>query len=102
VLGLLTPMLPVLAQQGVALDAHNLIDVFAELGDAPELSDLFTAAPPMGEQGPVGSHERTLPGNTERTYTRNSNPQPGGTPGQTVAEMSPQDFGAGQQTGAAA
>jgi hypothetical protein len=94
-------MLPVLAQQGVALDAHNLIDVFAELGDAPELQDLFTAAPPMGDQGPAGgSHERTLPGNTERTYTRNSNPQQPEGADQAAAEASPADFG--QTQGAAA
>lgn len=96
VLGMLTPMLPLLSQQGVALDANALIDVFADLGDAPELRDLFTAAPPMGEAGSSGSHERTLASDTERTYTRNSNPQPKGAD-QQVAEMSPEDFGASQQ-----
>lgn len=100
VLGMLTPLLPILAGQGVALDAHALVETLAYLGDAPELNDLFTAAPaPTGGESEGGSHERTLPGQTERTYTRNSNPQPD-RPDQKVAEMSPADFGATQ--GAAA
>jgi hypothetical protein len=95
VLGLLTPLLPMLAQQGVALDGNALIQIFSELGDAPELQDLFTAASAAGQQGPQGAHERTLPGQTQRTYTRQSQPQPEA-PGQAVAEMSPQDFGSQQ------
>jgi hypothetical protein len=96
VMGLFTPLMPVLAQSGVALDANELIQIFAELGDSPALGRLFTAAPAPGEGMPGGSHERTLPGNTERTYTRQSSTSAPGGAGQAAAEMSPQDFGQGQ------
>lgn len=103
VLGQLTPLMPLLQQQGVVIDANFLVSLFADYGDAPELTELFTARPPPGDgAGPSGGHERTLPGQTDRTYTRRNEPQ-GDQPGQAVGEMSPSDFGAstnGQMQGA--
>lgn len=106
VLQTFAPMLQVFASQGITLDANALLSLFAEYGDAPELTDIFTIAQPPGEGGQAGgpSHDRQMPLQTERTYTRNSNPQPD-QPGQAAAEMSKDDFGGTpqqQQGGAAA
>lgn len=92
-----TAMLPILAQQGIAMDANFLVSLFSEYGDAPELKELFTTHAPPGDDAPAsGGHERTLPTNTERTYNRrDEGGQPQG-PGQALGEMSGADFGAAQ------
>lgn len=100
VVTMFTPLLPMLAQQGVALDANGLVQLFAELGDCPELVDAFTIAQQQAGQGAGVSHERTLAPQTDRSYTRTNNPQPQGAQ-QQMAEMSPSDFGQ-QQPGQAA
>lgn len=102
----LVPITPILQQQGIVMDANFLVETFAELMDEPRLSQLFKTRPvPGAEQGGATEppHGKTLPSQTERTYTRRDESQPEG-PEQGLAEMSPQDFGAsmnGQYAGAA-
>lgn len=86
-----TPMLPLLQQQGIAMDANRLMDIFAEYGDTPQLKEVFTIQEPAGE-GVGGSHERTLPTDTERTYTREGGQDQGPGAAQQLAEMSANAF----------
>jgi hypothetical protein len=88
----LTPMLPILAAQNIQLDANCLVELMAEFGDAPEIRKLFTVRAIQGqEQGAGPRHDKTLPAETERTYTRQSLAQPEGAD-QKVAELSATDF----------
>lgn len=89
----ITPMLPLAAQQNIQVDMEALVDVMAEYSDLPEFKSVLTVreAVPQGEGPAGGSHERTMPTATERTYTRRDE---GGEEGaaQKLAEMSAVEF----------
>lgn len=68
----LTPMMPILQPQGVGFDAHAFVDTQARYLDLPELADVVVFQEPLEPQGTGGAHGKTLPSQTERTYTRNN------------------------------
>lgn len=71
----MAPMLALLQQQGVMLDANELIEVFAKYGDEPDLKKIFKiAAPPTPDaQSSNGSGDYSgKPAVTTRNYNRQS------------------------------
>jgi hypothetical protein len=63
------------------------MDLQAELGDAPDLRRLFTIRSPTGDSAGGATeppHDRTLPAQTERTYTRRNVPQDRGSQAQQM------------------
>ena len=70
----LTPMLPLLQQQGVMFDAQAFLKKIAKLGNEPEITDLFTVADPIAPEGAGGDGGGISgkPPVTERNYTRQS------------------------------
>ncbi len=74
------PLMPLLQQQGIALDANEWMQLKAKLSNTPELSKILTIQepPPQGEEGGGGPEvPSTLPGSTSRTYNRTSRGRPG-------------------------
>lgn len=76
VVAALGPLMPLLQQQGIALDANAFLRLMAKYKDMPELQEILTLRdPPEVEGGRTGDTE--APGmapNTTRTYERVSNP----------------------------
>lgn len=66
----LTPLMPLLAPQGVGFDAHAYIDLLARYMDLPELADVVVFQEPAPTTG--GAHDAGpgKPASTNRTYTR--------------------------------
>ncbi len=69
------PILGLLQQQGVQLDASRLIGILADYNDRPEWREIFSVVEPPSEEqaaarGAGESHDRTMPTNTTRTYER--------------------------------
>jgi hypothetical protein len=104
VLDKLMPMYPLFAQQGGQIDILFLLQKLAEYGDAPDLTELFKIQEPSpagGEGAQGASHQRMMPQQTERNYTRESLPgrtQKGDTMDQ-IASLQGRDTGGAQKNG---
>jgi hypothetical protein len=70
----LTPLAPLLMQDGVKIDANNLLQKLSEFSGVAELAEVVKYAEPPAAAGGEGAdelpHDRTLPVKTERTYNR--------------------------------
>lgn len=67
----ISPMMPILQQQGVSFDAQTYLKLLGAYSDTPEVADLFTIQePPMQSEGPAPSETPSMPQNTQRTYVR--------------------------------
>lgn len=65
------PMLPLFQQQGVALDANELLGLYAKFGNEPELMKLFQTIEAQPQAG-QGQDSPGMAANTTRTYERYS------------------------------
>lgn len=69
----MAPMMALLQQQGVMLDANALLDLFAKYGDEPDIAKIFQfAQPPDTGTAPSQPEQPGMPANTTRTYERYS------------------------------
>lgn len=69
----LTPLAPLLQQDGTKIDTATLLQKLSELSGVAELAEVVKYAEPPTEQAGDASelpHDRTLPVATERTYNR--------------------------------
>lgn len=67
------PMLPIWAQQGVAMDAQAYVGMVSKYGDEPEIKNLFRISDPIAQQGGDGGGDAPgMPANTSREYIRRS------------------------------
>ncbi len=66
----ITPLMPLLAPQGVGFDAHAYIDLLSRYMDLPELADVIVFQEPAQTTG--GGHDQGggMPQSSNRTYTR--------------------------------
>ncbi len=69
---ILTPMMPLLQQQGITIDINAYLQKVAQYLDMPDLVDVVTIqeAPDPAQQGGGGPEQPKMPSQTERTYTR--------------------------------
>ena len=86
------PAMPLLQQQGVQLNLQHYLKMRAKYSDLPEIEELFEFnqnPPEQQQQG--GSHERTLPGSSNRQYQYSGVSQADATqdPQQQMAMMAP-------------
>ena len=72
IVGLITPMMPLLQQQGIMFDANTWLKKVGEYGDCPDLQELFTIMEPPQQDTPPSAEPGPGPAQTERTYTRRS------------------------------
>jgi len=84
---ILTPLAPLLQQQGIVIDMNAFLAKIAELGDAPDLTEIVKSQPPpqpvddgSGGPGSDGATQMThngprMPVQTERNYNRTSSTQ---------------------------
>ncbi len=79
--GILTPMMPLLQQQGIQIDVNAYLQKVAQYMDMPDLTDVVTIAePPSPDQqgggggAPGAGEQPKMPNQTERTYTRQNVP----------------------------
>ncbi len=74
----LTPLTPILAEQGVYLDVQRYLQLIGEWGDEPEVPTVYRVQTPIQSEGGEGEgagglpHDRMMPANTTRTYDRRS------------------------------
>lgn len=70
------PILPVLQEQGLQLDARRLFEIIAQLSNVEEVKDLVTFAQPIQGDPQQGGGEQPSfsPTNTTRTYERVNRP----------------------------
>ncbi len=72
------PLMPLLQQQGIAVDINAYLGFMAKFLDMPELSDVITIQEPPQQDGESGGGGGAQPGpgpaNTNRTYTRENMP----------------------------
>lgn len=66
----LVPMMPILAQQGIAFDANAWIKMIAELGDEPRLAEIFTYREPAEQESTSGAEAPGMQAETTRSYIR--------------------------------
>lgn len=71
---IIMPMMPILQQQGIVVDINAYLQKIAAYMNQPDLQEIVTyQEPPNPEAGvPGGSEPPRMPGQTERTYTRES------------------------------
>lgn len=99
VMSVFQPLAPLMAQQGVVLDAQALMEMLGDKTDLPQLKEILTIAEPVqpgaggGDPGGGG-----MAPNTSRTYNRvSSSPKP---PGQQSADAAAQFQSATAASGA--
>ena len=68
----ITPLMPVLMQQGVMFDVNAFLAKLAKLMDMPDLQEIITIMPPPVTEGGGAGEAPGMPAQTERTYTRRS------------------------------
>lgn len=72
---MITPMMPLLQQQGIFFDVNTWMRKISEYGDSPDLTQMFSLREPIqqssGGQG-GGDQMNSMPGNTTRNYNRRS------------------------------
>lgn len=73
---LITPMMPLLQQQGVAFDINTFLQKISKYMDMPDLAEIVTMQEPpqqqAGEGGPPSAPQTTTPNQTSREYVRRS------------------------------
>lgn len=70
----LAPILPVLQQQGIAIDMNAFLSKYARYQDMPDLTEIVTISEPP-QHGPGGPDQGTsMPGVSQRSYTRENVP----------------------------
>jgi hypothetical protein len=91
----LIPIMPMLEQKGTSFDGPKWLEFRAELGNEPRLKEIFVSREPTGGDGATETpHNRTLPMQTERNYTRTNIPQDNeSAPQQLMAKMAAVDLG---------
>lgn len=82
-----TPLMPMMQQQGLGFDMSRFLELIAKFGNFPEMSEIITNLPDppaAGEEG--GGDAPAKPGQTSRTYNRiNQSEQTGS--GQVKADL---------------
>lgn len=80
VTNVLTPMMPILQQQGIGIDINAYLTKMAKYMDMPDLADIVSIVEPPGDQGGAGGggdgsdQMGPQPANTTRTYVRENRP----------------------------
>lgn len=69
IMQILTPILPMLQQQGIGINMAKYLELVAKYGSSPDLSDIITAIE-VPQADPASSDAPSKPGNTTRTYNR--------------------------------
>lgn len=83
----LQPLMPMLQQQGIMLDAQFYMAKKAEYSDSPDLGQLFTIQAPPEVEGAGGQPEQPgMPANTTRSYERTNRSEVTG-PGQSKSTI---------------
>lgn len=67
---LITPILPLLQQQGISIDMNTFLKKIGEYADQPDLDEVLTIMEAPAEGAGGGSHERTMAPSTHRTTER--------------------------------
>ena len=87
----ITTLFMPLAQQamaaGVAIDFNKLFQKVGELGDQPDLQEVLTYQEPMQDEAIGESHQKSMPNQTSRNYTRRSIPQERDSDSDTVMRL---------------
>ncbi len=65
---ILTPLMPLMQQQGLSIDVKRYLELVAEYGSSFDLMDVVTTIEPS--DGGASSEGPAKPGNTQRTYNR--------------------------------
>lgn len=86
------PMMPLLMQQGILFDAQFWLQELGKLGDAPDLSQIFTVGQPM-EPGASPSMSPSAPGEESAPRRAVSERTQGGTDSQLIAAGMDLDLG---------
>lgn len=68
----LIPLSPMLQQHGIVPNMSRFLEIMSQYLDLPELGEITEVVEPV--EGAGGSHERTLPTQTDRSYTRENVP----------------------------
>ena len=68
------PYVQLLREQGISVDFEELMRVIALYGNLPELRNILKFTRPGDFAAEGAMHEKTLPSNTNRTYTRVNRP----------------------------
>lgn len=103
----LTPLMPILMQQGIMFDANHWLSLIAKYGDSPDVQELFTIREPVQAAGGGSSEPPGMEQETTRNYVREnvSERTQKGHDQDMVARMLGHDLGGdsrnGQKTGAA-
>lgn len=72
---IIAPMLPMLQQQGIALDLNTLLKKIGEFADQPDLAEVLTIQePPQDPSGGGAPDGPPKPAVSQRTYTRENVP----------------------------
>lgn len=66
----MAPMMGLLQQQGVMLDANALLDIMAKYGNEPDLARIFQYVEPPQPAAGASPEGAGMPSNTTRTYER--------------------------------
>lgn len=107
---ILIPLMPVLQQQGLGVDFNRYLQLKSKYVNVPELSEFVNIQqPPHGmmeeeqDEAAGPSHQRSLPTQTNRTYTRQSTGQTeGGQQRARMAQLAGVDVGGASNNGQAA
>ncbi len=73
---IITPLMPLLQQQGVYFDVAKYLEMIGDYGNSPDLKDIINIGGAPAPQGPQdqgqdqGQDQPPMPGNTTRTYNR--------------------------------
>jgi hypothetical protein len=70
---ILTPLMPLLQQQGVFFDVGAYLELISKYGNSPDLTDIVRiGSPPEGDPQGDGRNDVSMPNSTSREYTRNN------------------------------
>ena len=74
---IITPMMPILQQQGIQFDINAYLQKVAAYSNMPDLGDIVTIGEPPQPGGPSGggggeSDTPKMPANTQREYVRHN------------------------------
>lgn len=68
----MSPMMPLLQQQGITFDMQFYLKKVAEYADEPDVAGLFTIQEPVDPEAGGGQRGSSMPPQTERSYVRRS------------------------------
>jgi len=82
------PMMPILQKDNISMDASRLFELIGELGDSPELLEIFTVreSPAQQTESETSGEAPPMPQETTRNYNRTSQSTATG-PGQNKMRM---------------